>query len=428
MRKRAEPDFWNSVWAAAGCLGLLVAQAVAAPGDLLHVLRKETGNFFDHFAYSIAILGDDDVLVGAPFDDTSGNDTGAAYLYDLATGDLVQTFLNPTPERGDYYSKSVGSVGAMALIGSSGEEPGRVFLRDVPTTDVIRFFEGSSDGDYYGHSISSEGTQVLVGAFKEDVGASNSGTAYLIDSNNGDRLHTWDNPTPEPEDYFAERVAISQGRAIIAAKGDNTGALRAGVTYVYDTDTGDLLHTLHNPDPQRDDEFGTTLAPFGNDYLIGVPFKDAGARNSGIVYWFDGDTGQLAGEFENPSPAVEAQFGAAIVAVGDHVLIGAPVADEQTQQGAVYVFDAMTHELVHTYHAPLEAMRAGFGKTLAATPEFVAVGAPYDDGLAANAGAVYVFAAIPEPSPGGMLLLIGACGLLLRCWRRSHCREPLSSG
>ncbi|KKK74387.1 hypothetical protein LCGC14_2884280, partial [marine sediment metagenome] len=61
-------------------------------------LSRPMAPFFDTDAGSfspVAFFGDD-ILVGDEYDDTSGVDAGAVYLYDGATGEHLRTFANPT--------------------------------------------------------------------------------------------------------------------------------------------------------------------------------------------------------------------------------------------------------------------------------------------------------------------------------------------
>ena len=87
------------------------------------------------------------LLVGSPFDDLLGADTGAAFLLDSQTGTELRRFENPTPEISDYYGKAVGGYGGQALIGSPGEVEGRAYLRDVVTGDVLTTYVGAQNGD-----------------------------------------------------------------------------------------------------------------------------------------------------------------------------------------------------------------------------------------------------------------------------------------
>ncbi|MGH7894303.1 MAG: hypothetical protein ACREQL_06515, partial [Candidatus Binatia bacterium] len=70
----------------------------------------------------------DRVVVGAPFVDDLAIDTGAVYLFDGATGTLLQTIRNPPQGAFDEFGFSVAASAAGILVGSPG--PSRVYLFD----------------------------------------------------------------------------------------------------------------------------------------------------------------------------------------------------------------------------------------------------------------------------------------------------------
>ena len=93
----------------------------------------------DHFGIAVAFSGDK-VLIGAWFDDTGAEHSGAAYLFDAATGNLLHTFLNPTPDSGDLFGASVAISGDKVLISAwysntGAEDRGAAYLFSlVPTS------------------------------------------------------------------------------------------------------------------------------------------------------------------------------------------------------------------------------------------------------------------------------------------------------
>ena len=152
----------------------------------------------------------------------------AGYLFDAATGNLLHTFLNPTP----------------------------------------------AVGDSFGGSVAISGDKALVAAWRDDTGATDSGAVYLFDAVTGNLLHTFLDPTPGVGDNFGSGIAISGDKVLI-------GALW------FDAATGNLLHTFLNPTPAVGDSFfGSGIAISGDKVLIGAWRDDAGAKNSGAAYLF----------------------------------------------------------------------------------------------------------------------------------------------
>jgi len=62
-------------------------------------------------------------VVSAPFDDTGSLNSGAAYLFDGATGTLLRTFLNSTPADGDNFGWSVTGAGGNIFAGDVFADP-----------------------------------------------------------------------------------------------------------------------------------------------------------------------------------------------------------------------------------------------------------------------------------------------------------------
>ena len=107
----------------------------------------------------------------------------------------------------------------------------------------------------------------------------------------GDLLFTFDNPTPAGHEWFGKPVCSVGDRVVVGAHGNDIGATSyAGGAYVFDSTTGQLVHSLLNPTPAHNDMMGTSIAAFGDDILVGC-YQDHGY--DGAVYILDGGTGAL---------------------------------------------------------------------------------------------------------------------------------------
>ena len=71
----------------------------------------------DTFGSSAALTGNN-VLIGAFGDDTNGGNSGQANLFDAITGNLLQTFNDPTPTGADQFGFSVALSANNVLIGA----------------------------------------------------------------------------------------------------------------------------------------------------------------------------------------------------------------------------------------------------------------------------------------------------------------------
>jgi len=114
-----------------------------------------------------------------------------------------------------------------------------------------------------------------------------------------------------------------------------------GVGQVFADGPGTILQTFHTPSPNSGydglgDRFGSPIVPLGNSMVLVGATQDAGV---GKVYLFDATSGSLLHTFEDPTPNGYKAFGVGICTLGDSVLITAP--NDNTGgagAGAAYLF------------------------------------------------------------------------------------------
>ncbi|MCX6876480.1 MAG: choice-of-anchor D domain-containing protein [Verrucomicrobia bacterium] len=314
----------------------------------------------DQFGYSVAISGTR-VVVGAWLDDTVANDAGSAYVYDLASG-------TPT----------------------------------VPVATLNK--PGPAAGDYFGYSVAISGTKVVVAAVWDDTGATNTGSAYIYDLESVTPtipVVTLHNPHPGPTEDFGTSVAISGTRVVVSARLDDTGAADAGSVYVYDLGSGTPtvpIATLNNPRAAMSDYFGVSVAIFGTRVVVGANGDDTGASNAGSAYVYDmtGSTPTVpVVTLNNPSPSDGDGFGHSVAISGTRVVVGAPWDDTgASDSGCAYVYDLSSGTPtvpIASLNNPSPAGGDCFGYSVAIDEFTVAIGTPYDDTVMTDKGAVYVY-------------------------------------
>jgi hypothetical protein len=160
----------------------------ATTGSLLRTINNPTPQSGDVFGKSVAISANS-VVVGAIGDNTGAFDAGSAYLFDAVSGTLLNTFENPTPELGDFFGSSVSISGNNVLIGAAGvnsgvDNSGAAYLFDAATGNLLDAFTNPTpaESDGFGKSVAISGTNVLVGAEGDDNWSANAGSAYLFDA------------------------------------------------------------------------------------------------------------------------------------------------------------------------------------------------------------------------------------------------------
>jgi len=168
-----------------------------------------------HFGNAVAFVGDH-VVIGATGHPNISECFGAAFVFDRVTGTHLHTFLNPDPFVHHYFGDCIVTAGDDILIGkfNGGES---VYLYDGSTFALKREFRdpvgGSNDG--FGRSMAVMGDYLLVGSPAEDISAYNCGAAFLFDINTGDLLHTYLDPTPGEYHDFASSVGFFEGNVLI---------------------------------------------------------------------------------------------------------------------------------------------------------------------------------------------------------------------
>lgn len=119
-------------------------------GNELHKLTASDSWIFDEFGRYVAISGDK-AIVGARFQDSDGDNAGAAYVFDVATGDLVRKLTASDIAAGDEFGSSVAISGSTALVGSlfdddDGVNSGSVYMFESSIPEPSSLLLGSLAG------------------------------------------------------------------------------------------------------------------------------------------------------------------------------------------------------------------------------------------------------------------------------------------
>ena len=343
-------------------------------GSLLYTIDNPStynGTAGDFFGNSISI-NNDYLVIGCYRDLVSAK--GVVYIHDTATGNLLHTIADPNAVStvnddnfGYIVSLSGNSVAVTALqeryFDNTLYQAGVVYIIDCVSGNVTNTIHNPNaydiPNDGFGTGMSFYGDILLAGApYEDDSSVSTTGKAYIIQASTGTVLYTLDNPNingSAANDYFGKLVAVNDTYAMVSAPGEDSGAyVNAGVIYVYDVNTGELLHSLTNPSyystPQNDafgdsPQSGNPLSINGKYGFIGASTEDqSGATEIGVTYMFDLETGTLVKTLVNPNGTgdiTQDRFGAAVASHGETLVIGANyeehISDGLTS-GAVYVY------------------------------------------------------------------------------------------
>jgi hypothetical protein len=168
-------------------------------GSVLYQYSREAD--YDYFGSDVDGAGDidndglDDFMIGARHRSSNGSDSGQVYFYSGATGDLIDTINGNSAS--DYFGWSLANVGDIDgdtyddyLIGAPYDDPngadsGSVDLYSGKDRMLLFRFQGPRGGDKLGWSVAAGGDlnndgqlDLLFGAAHYDSFHSNSGAAF----------------------------------------------------------------------------------------------------------------------------------------------------------------------------------------------------------------------------------------------------------
>ncbi len=346
---------------------------------------------------------------------------------------LIQTLSNPNPygtSAGDRFGSAAYISGHYAIIGaygedeSSGSNSGKAYIFNVTTGALVHTLNnpnayGTSANDLLGLALSIDGNYAITGVKGEDdAGGLDSGKAYIFNVTTGALVHTLSNPNPygtSSNDVFGQAVGISGNYAIVGSAEDDSGGQNAGKAYIFNVTTGALVHTLNNPNAygtSSGDTFGGKLA-IGNGYaaISANTESDAGGGGSGKAYIFDVTTGALVHTLVNPNAygtSTSDNFGQAIAMSGNYVIVGAFQEDDAggTTSGKAYIFNVTTGALVHTLNNPNAygtSDQDWFATSVAISGNYAIAGSLFeDDAGGTQSGKAYIF----NVTTGALLLTL----------------------
>lgn len=231
----------------------------------------------DVFGHSVAQCGAL-LLVGDP---GANGANGRVFLFDINTGLRLRTWENPGGANLAEFGTSVALVGGKALIGApnddeGGLEAGAAYLFDVITGQLLVGKLTGAAGDGLGESVSLSGNLALIGARSADGASANSGTAFLHAVDSGNLLGVLQPADGSTNDDFGAAVSICGHLAVVGAPGAEgiDGTVDVGAAYFY--------RPLAGPVPVTAVARAGDSAP-GTDEADFAVFRDPGINEEGEV-------------------------------------------------------------------------------------------------------------------------------------------------
>ena len=240
-------------------------------------------------------------------------------------------------------------------------------------------------GGFFGWSVSASSQYVVVREVKlptcEEADTSH---VYLFDLKTLKLKGKYSCPNPRRGFYATQTSAVDSDVFLICKHWDDVNGKRdAGRVYVYDAKTCKLRAILKSPNPQIGGFFGWSAALSPKYIIIGELRGFAnGVKRAGKVYVYDKKTLSLIAELSSPEPKEWAGFGSSVAASSDIIAVGEAWAsiNRVENAGRICIFDASTYNLKAVIASPDPQENAVFGYSIAvAQSNTIIVGEPKAD-------------------------------------------------
>lgn len=311
------------------------------------------------FGFSVALSGDTAVFT-APFDNDNGTASGAAYVFVRSGNTWVQQAkLKSADNRsGDVFGIAGAISGDRIVVGAhgsdtpqNGNESGAAYTftrtAGVWTQEQKLIANDGESGELYGSTVTISPQAVGVGAVYDDDLGTHSGSMYMYALNGTSWVQQEKllAPSGHAGDIFGYWAAISGDTMVVSAAlyDDSVTDSDFGAAFVYVNSAGkwNLQTTLLAPDRKPGDWFGSHVAIENNAILVGAQQTDEFGVDSGAAYWFVRDAGVWSLRDKLlPIPGVLGdRFGWTVGVSAGLAAVGAPFDDTKASDaGAVYIF------------------------------------------------------------------------------------------
>ena len=254
-------------------------------------------------------------------------------------------------------------------------------------------FRKEAGPDAFGGAVDISNDSLIVGA-----PAKTNGEAYIFARQGGVWIQQAHIKTPRPNlgGWFGGAVCIDGDSVVVGARTafHGTGGFLkdSGIVYVYQIEGNDLLlkQKLGPKDPKNGERFGFAVDLSGDTLVIGAPFHgDGSGPEIGAVYVYVRDQGEFQLQRTFFGELEKSLFGWSVAIDRDTIVVGIPLVRGFQSRGAaaIYVQQGKQWKRQATLWAK-GADNALFGWSVAVSGNRVIIGAPYEQ---QQAGAAYIF-------------------------------------
>jgi hypothetical protein len=352
----------------------------------------------DKLGFSVDIDGEY-AVAGAPYDDTFGESSGAAYVFKF-TGTGWDRVAKLTPSDGsefDYFGWSVAINGNTIVVSAREAAPtningayaaGKVYIFEKNAEEWISSTESAAilriDNTHrgsFGYDVDIEHDEIVISHF-DDGFSHEVGLVYLF----GRTTPTWEQKallSPSETNFTQFGISVVLKNNLIAIGAPRTGNIE-GAVLLYERPVTGWVNAIQSAvlrpsDLQTTGFFGASVDIHGNTVLVGAQQFFSGAAGAGYVFeknggWKDATEDAIL----TPEITVEgARYGASVALGHDFAVISSSVIN--SQRGRAIIFRRVDGRWKNTNeYTQLSSFHDNdrFGFSMAVSNDILVAGAP----------------------------------------------------
>ena len=379
---------------------------------------------YDVFGACVAVDGDV-IVVGAWGQDTGGNNSGAAYVFERSFGGPnnwgeVKTLKASDPAADDRFGLEIAVAGDVIVAGVYRKNglTGAAYIYERNAGGVDNWGQvkkiTASDAqpdDRFGYQTDVEGDVVIVGSYYKNGSNDHSGAAYVFERNTNGKTNNWGqvkklvSPVDNENDYFGIDVAVNGGVAVVGAYGEDAGGItKSGAAYIFERNIGGTnnwgrMKKLTADNTEESAYFGYRVAMNDGVVVVAATYEDAGGiENSGAAYVFKRNAGvanvwSQTKKIVAPDPLADDNFGRTFSVSGDVAVFG--LYKRISYRGIAYIISVSDETKMFSETKKKVASDAQtnnyLGCSTAINGDVIIAGAYGEDENGTDSGAAYIF-------------------------------------
>jgi len=304
----------------------------AESGQHLYRLSQMDAEETDAFGYALD-MGDGYLIVGSPGDSDDAFQSGSAYLYHALSGAFLRKYTPYDGALGSRFGTSVAIDDGVVAIGSYFDNEilqgsGAVYLYEMLSGNLIAKLKAEVPvaSAHFGVSVALSGSTLVVGSFR-DLNSEGvpCGAVYVYDLNtleNSIKITPFDGAEG---DFFGLGVATNGSVVLVGSPRDDTLGMDSGSIYIYNAATGDLIAKRKANESAINGSLGIDVSIDGNVAIVGGYAYHGVNQSSGAAFLFDTrDWTQIAKLQASTAPVDIYEFGFSVALTDGRAIVGAP--------------------------------------------------------------------------------------------------------